>query len=93
LGVAGAATLALAGCAGGGTTSGQGGGRLRMVYQTGTTHFAQLVIMEQEGWLAEDLPDYEVSWTQLESGAAVRDALVTGQAEVGAGGIGPFLVG
>jgi len=93
LGVAGAATLALAGCAGGGTTSGQGGGRLRMVYQTGTTHFAQLVIMEQEGWLAEDLPDYEVSWTQVESGAAVRDALVTGQAEVGAGGIGPFLVG
>jgi ABC-type nitrate/sulfonate/bicarbonate transport system substrate-binding protein len=93
LGVAGAATLALAGCAGGGTTSGQGGGRLRMVYQTGTTHFAQLVIMEHEGWLAEDLPDYEVSWMQLESGAAVRTALVTGQAEVGAGGIGPFLVG
>jgi NitT/TauT family transport system substrate-binding protein len=92
LGVAGAATLALAGC---GTTGGQdgGGGSVRMIYQTGTTLWAQLVIMEQEGWLAEDLPDYEISWTQVESGAAVRDALLTGEAEVGAGGIGPFLVG
>jgi NitT/TauT family transport system substrate-binding protein len=95
LGAVGVATVALAGCAGGGATGDQGGGgeRLRMVYQPGTTVFAQLVIMEQEGWLAEDLPDYEVSWTQLDAGAAVRDALVTGGAEVGAGGIGPFLVG
>ena len=101
LGLAGAATLALAGCGsggttggqGGGTTGGQGGGSLRIIYQTGTTQFAQMVLLEQEGWLAEDLPNYDISWTQLESGAAVRDALVSGQAEVGAGGIGPFLVG
>jgi NitT/TauT family transport system substrate-binding protein len=92
LSIAGVASLALAGCAGSGGT-GSSSERLRIVYQPGTTVFAQLVIMEQEGWLSEDLPDYEVSWTQLDAGAAVRDALVTGGAEVGAGGIGPFLVG
>lgn len=47
----------------------------------------------EEGWLAEDLPDYDVSWTQVDAGAAVRDAMVNGEADVGAGGIGPFLVG
>jgi len=62
-------------------------------YQPGTTTYAQLVIMEKEGWLAEDLPDYDVSWSQVDAGAAVRDAMVNGEADVGAGGIGPFLVG
>ena len=61
---------------------------MRIVYQPGTTTYAQLVIMEQEKWLAEDLPDYDVSWTQVDAGAAVRDAMVNGEADVGAGGIG-----
>ncbi len=91
LGAGAAAGLALAGCSSSGATG--GGGELRIVYQPGTTTYAQLVIMEQEKWLAEDLPDYDVSWTQVDAGAAVRDAMVNGEADVGAGGIGPFLVG
>ncbi len=90
-GAAGAAGLMLAGCTAAGGAS--GGKKLRVVYQPGTTTYAQLVIMEQEKWLAKDLPDYEVSWTQVDAGAAVRDAIVAGEADVGAGGIGPFLVG
>lgn len=93
LGAAGAAGLALAGCGTAGGSQDGGGGRLKIVYQPGTTTYAQLVIMEKEGWLAEDLPDYDVSWTQVDAGAAVRDAMVNGEADVGAGGIGPFLVG
>ena len=35
--------------------------------------------MVQEGWIAEDLPDYEVSWTRADAGSAVRDAMVNGE--------------
>lgn len=93
LSAAGTAGLALAGCGGAANGSSGSGGKLRMVYQPGTTVFAQLVIMEQEGWLEKALPDYEVTWTQVDAGAAVRDAMSTGEADIGAGGIGPFLVG
>ncbi|HEX5850974.1 MAG TPA: hypothetical protein VFY59_17385, partial [Rubrobacter sp.] len=94
LGAAGAAGLMLAGCGtAGGASGGGGSSKLRIVYQPGTTTYAQLVIMEQQGWLARGLPDYDVSWTQVDAGAAVRDAIVAGEADVGAGGIGPFLVG
>ena len=78
LGAAGAAGLELPGCGAAGGSQGGGSGWLKIVYQPETSIYAQLVIMEKEGWLAEDLPDYTVFWTQVDARAAVRDAMVNG---------------
>lgn len=82
--------LLVAGC-GGGASSG-GGDSMAIAYQPGIG-YAQLLIIKQEGWLEEDLPDTEISWEQLSSGSAIRDGMLAGDIQVGAGGIGPFLVG
>ncbi|HET7479051.1 MAG TPA: ABC transporter substrate-binding protein [Rubrobacteraceae bacterium] len=97
LGIAAAgAGLMFAGCSASDAAGGGGGSeadKLRITYQPGTTTYAQLVIMEQEGWLADDLQDVDISWNQVDAGAAVRDAIASGKTDIGAGGIGPFLVG
>lgn len=55
--------------------------------------YAPLTILKQEGWLEEDLPEMEVSFQQLSSGSAIRDGMISGDIQVGAGGIGPLLIG
>ena len=82
-------TLLLGGCGGG---SGGAGDNMTIAYQPGIG-YAQLLIIKQEGWLEEDLPETEVAWEQLSSGAAVRDGMLAGDIQVGSGGVGPFLVG
>src|SRR5829696_7697721 len=83
--------LLVTGCGGG--AGGQGdGGTMTIAYQPGIG-YAQLLIMKQEGWLEEDLPETEIGWEQLSSGAAIRDGMLAGDIQVGAGGTGPFLVG
>jgi NitT/TauT family transport system substrate-binding protein len=52
-----------------------------------------LLIAKQEGWLQKDLPGKKVVFKQLNSGAAIRDGMLSGDIDVGAGGLGPFLVG
>jgi NitT/TauT family transport system substrate-binding protein len=92
-GIAGTAIFLLAllaaGCGGGG---GGDGNSMTIAYQPGIG-YAQLLIMKQEGWLEEDLPETEISWQQLSSGAAIRDGMLAGDIQVGSGGVGPFLVG
>ncbi len=88
VGAAGATLLGTAGC-GGGAAGGQG---MAIAYQPGIG-YAQLLIMKQERWLEEELPDMEVSYRQLNSGAAIRDGMLSGDIQVGSGGVGPFLVG
>jgi NitT/TauT family transport system substrate-binding protein len=82
-------TLLLGGCGGG---SGGGGDTMTIAYQPGIG-YAQLLIIKQEGWLEEDLPETEVAWEQLSSGSAIRDGMLAEDIQVGAGGVGPFLVG
>jgi NitT/TauT family transport system substrate-binding protein len=65
---------------------------MTIAYQPGIG-YAQLLIIKQEGWLEEDLPETEVAWEQLSSGAAVREGMLAGDIQVGSGGTGPFLVG
>jgi NitT/TauT family transport system substrate-binding protein len=65
---------------------------MAIAYQPGIG-YAQLLIIKQEGWLEEDLPETEISWQQLSSGAAIRDGMLAGDINVGSGGVGPFLVG
>ena len=82
-------TLLVGGCGGG---SGGGGDGMTIAYQPGIG-YAQLLIIKQEGWLEEDLPETEISWEQLSSGSAIRDGMLAGDIQVGSGGVGPFLVG
>ncbi len=79
--------LLVTGCGGG-----QDGGQMTIAYQPGIG-YAQLLIIKQEGWLKDDLPETEISWELLSSGAAIRDGMIAGDIQVGSGGTGPFLVG
>ena len=81
--------LLLGGCGGG---SGGAGDNMTIAYQPGLG-YAQLLIIKQEGWLEEDLPETEIAWEQLSSGSAIRDGMLAGDIQVGSGGVGPFLVG
>ena len=89
-------TLLLGGCGegsgGAGGGSGGTGDNMTIAYQPGIG-YAQLLILKQEGWLEEDLPETEVAWEQLTTGAAVREGMLAGDIQVGSGGTGPFLVG
>ncbi len=82
-------TLLVGGCGGG---SGGGGDGMTIAYQPGIG-YAQLLIIKQEGWLEEDLPETGIAWEQLSSGSAIRDGMLAGDIQVGSGGVGPFLVG
>lgn len=56
--------------------------------------YAPLVIIKEEGWLDEEMPDTEVRWERIASPPAVREAMISGEIDVGAGSAnGSFLVG
>jgi NitT/TauT family transport system substrate-binding protein len=83
--------LAAAGCGAAAT----GGGRadtITIAYQPGIG-YAPLLIAKQEGWLNQDLPGRKIVWRQLDSGAAIRDGVLSGQIQVASGGFAPFMVG
>jgi NitT/TauT family transport system substrate-binding protein len=87
--------LLLGGCGGGPGEAGgssEAGEYMTIAYQPGLG-YAQLLIIKQEGWLEEDLPETEIAWEQLSSGSAVREGMLAGDIQVGSGGTGPFLVG
>lgn len=86
-----AMALPVAGC---GSAAG-GGSKLKTVtiaIQPGIG-YAPLLIAKQEGWLQKDLPGKKIVFKQLNSGASIRDGMLSGDIDVGAGGLGPFLVG
>ncbi|RJK97567.1 ABC transporter substrate-binding protein [Vallicoccus soli] len=95
--LAAAVAVGLAGCGSSSSSAGSGSGcepadEVTIAYQPGLG-YASLLLAKQEGTLEEALPDVDVSWRQLDSGAAIRDGMIAGDVQVGAGGIGPFLVG
>ncbi|PSL00630.1 NitT/TauT family transport system substrate-binding protein [Murinocardiopsis flavida] len=61
-------------------------------YQPGIG-YAPLLLMRQERVLEERFPDKEFEWRELNSGAAIRDGAISGEIQIAAGGIGPFIVG
>lgn len=91
-GLAGTAVLGAAGCGSGGGGNQNGGGQMSIAIQPGLG-YAPLIVLQQEGWLEEDLPDMDISFRQLNSGSAIRDSMISGDIQVGAGGIGPLLIG
>jgi NitT/TauT family transport system substrate-binding protein len=96
VGVTAVMALGLASCGddGGGSASGDctPATELAIAYQPGLG-YASLLIAKQEGTVEEALPDVDVTWQEMNSGSAIRDGIIGDNLQVGAGGIGPFLVG
>ena len=63
-----------------------------IAYQPGLG-YAPLLVLKDQKTLEKKLPGVKVEWRELNSGAAIRDGMVSGDIQVGSGGIGPFLVG
>lgn len=66
--------------------------KITIAYQPGLG-YAPLLIAKQEKSLENAVPGTSVEWRVLDSGAAIRDGVLSGDIQIGAGGIGPFLVG
>lgn len=82
-------TVAVGGCAG------SGGGpadAITIAYQPGIG-YAPLLITKQQRLLEKKFPKKKITWKILNSGSAIRDGMVSHNVQVGAGGIGPFIVG
>lgn len=55
--------------------------------------YAPLQIMEEQSLMEKYLPGAEIVWKQMGTGPVIRDAMVTGQVDIGFMGISPFLIG
>src|SRR3981081_496228 len=63
-----------------------------IAYQQGIA-YSTLIIMKQLGVLEKRFPTTKFDWRILSNGDAIRDGIIAGQIQVGAGGNGPFLIG
>ena len=90
LALAAAAALAASALAGG---RAQGPpDRLVIAYQPGIG-YAPLIMIKNQRWIERRYPGTKVEWKVLASGAAITDGVIKGDIHVGAGGVGPLLVG
>lgn len=96
LAVALGAALGLSACGGGagGSASAdcQPADTVRIAYQPGLG-YASLLIAKHEKTLEDALSEVKITWQEMNSGAAIRDGIIGDNLQVGAGGIGPFVVG
>ncbi|ABM10973.1 taurine ABC transporter substrate-binding protein [Mycolicibacterium vanbaalenii] len=87
------AVLALAGCSvdnGGQHGDDSGKPTIRIGYQTFPSGD---LIVKNNKWLEEALPDYNIKWTKFDSGADVNTAFVAGELDFGALGSSPVARG
>jgi len=63
-----------------------------IAYQPGIG-YAPILIMQQKKMIENDFPNTKVQYKLLSNGDAIRDGIISGQIQVGSGGVGPFLVG
>ncbi|MEH1922283.1 ABC transporter substrate-binding protein [Nostoc sp.] len=66
--------------------------KVTIAYQPGI-NYANLLIVKQQQILEQQFPQTKFEWKELSNGAAIRDGILANQLQVGAGGVGPFLVG
>jgi len=88
-------TLALGGCAKKNIpsdTSNKSGNKVTIAWQFGLA-YAPVQIMKEKNLMEKYLPGVEIAWKQMGTGPAIRDAMVTGQVDIGFMGISPFLIG
>jgi len=91
-----AAAVAVAVLAAAALAAPRGGGgppdKLTIAYQPGIG-YAPLIVIKQQRLIEKRYPGTEVEWKVLASGAAITDGVIKGDIHVGAGGVGPMLVG
>ncbi|QNG18657.1 ABC transporter substrate-binding protein [Rhodococcus triatomae] len=82
--------LAVAGCSVDQNSQDAGKPTIRLAYQSFPS--GDLVV-KNNGWLEEALPDYNIRWTKFDSGADVNTAFVAGEVDFGAIGSSPVARG
>ena len=85
--------VALAACGeddGGTTGDSTAPGELRIAYQLIPN--GDLIVKDQ-GWLEEALPDTEIKWVKFDSGADVNTAMIAGSVDIGLVGSSPVAAG
>jgi taurine transport system substrate-binding protein len=82
----------LAACGSDDDSSGGGSGdkSIRIAYQAFPSGD---LIVKNQGWLEEALPDYDIEWTQFDSGASINTAFVAGSVDIAAIGSSPVARG
>lgn len=55
--------------------------------------YAPIQLMKAKGFLEENLPNYEIEWVKMGNASTIREAMITGDLDVGFMGIPPFLIG
>jgi len=55
--------------------------------------YAPIQVMKANGFLEESLPGYEIEWVKMGNASAIREAMITGDLDIGFMGIPPFLIG
>lgn len=72
------------------TDGGQDKGSIRIAYQAFPS--GDLIVRDQK-WLEEALPDYRIEWKQFDSGASINTAFVAGAIDIAAIGSSPVARG
>lgn len=54
--------------------------------------YAPLVVMQEQKLIEKYYPSAKVEWAQLGSGGAIREAMASGQVDVGSMGVPPYLI-
>lgn len=82
--------LTLSGCAVGSSDTDSSKPTIRIAYQSFPS--GDLVV-KNNGWLEEALPDYNIEWTKFDSGSDVNTAFIAGELDFGAIGSSPVARG
>jgi taurine transport system substrate-binding protein len=85
-----AAGLAACGSDAEASDDGGSGGTIRIAYQAFPS--GDLIVKDQ-GWLEDALPDYDIEWTKFDSGASINTAFVGGAVDLAAIGSSPVARG
>lgn len=79
--------ISLSACA----KKGESNGQIRIAEQYGLA-YAPLQILREEGFLEAAVKDVDVQWVRLGNTAAIREAVLSGDLDIGFMGIPPFLI-
>ena len=55
--------------------------------------YAPLTLAKQGGWIEKAVPGLQVTWLQIASSSAIREGMLAGDIDAGAGSVAPFLIG
>jgi NitT/TauT family transport system substrate-binding protein len=65
--------------------------KITIAYQPGIG-YAPLIMLKTQHTLETQFPNTTFSWKVLSSGSAITDGMISGDVQIGAGGVGPLIV-